>query len=38
MRKGPVQALLDPPAGVPNRPLSAANEAAAKAGTGEAAI
>jgi cytochrome bd ubiquinol oxidase subunit I len=29
MRKGPVQALLDPPAGVPNRPLSAANEAAA---------
>jgi cytochrome d ubiquinol oxidase subunit I len=31
MRKGPVQALLDPPAGVPNRPLSAATEAAAKA-------
>jgi len=30
MRKGPVQALLDPPAGVPNRPLSAANEAASK--------
>jgi cytochrome d ubiquinol oxidase subunit I len=30
MRKGPVHALLDPPAGVANRPLSAASEAAAK--------
>jgi cytochrome d ubiquinol oxidase subunit I len=28
MRKGPVPALLDPPAGVPNRPLSAAQRAA----------
>jgi len=34
--KGPVPALLDPPAGVPNRPLSAANEATAKASTGVA--
>ena len=31
MIKGPVPALLDPPAGVANRPLSAAKEAAAKA-------
>jgi cytochrome d ubiquinol oxidase subunit I len=31
MIKGPVPSLLDPPAGVANRPLSAANEAAAKA-------
>ena len=30
MRKGPVPALLDPPAGVANRPLSAATEAAAR--------
>jgi cytochrome d ubiquinol oxidase subunit I len=30
MRKGPVQALLEPPVGVANRPLSAATEAAAK--------
>ena len=32
MRKGPVPALLDPPAGVANRPLSAANAAASSAG------
>ena len=31
MRKGPVPALLDPPAGVANRPLSAAKEAATRA-------
>ena len=31
MRKGPVAALLDPPAGVANRPLSAAKDAAARA-------
>ncbi|HVF63604.1 MAG TPA: cytochrome ubiquinol oxidase subunit I [Casimicrobiaceae bacterium] len=30
IRKGPVPSLLDPPAGVPNRPLSGATEAAAK--------
>ncbi len=34
--KGPVAALLDPPAGVANRPLSAAGEAATKAGSGAA--
>ncbi|HVE48137.1 MAG TPA: cytochrome ubiquinol oxidase subunit I [Casimicrobiaceae bacterium] len=38
IQKGPVPGLLDPPAGVANRPLSAANEAAAHAKTGEAAI
>jgi cytochrome bd ubiquinol oxidase subunit I len=37
IRKGPVPALLDPPAGVANRPLSAANEAAAKASASEPA-
>ena len=36
MRKGPVAALLEPPKGVANRPLSAAQRAAAEAGTREA--
>ena len=31
MQKGPVPALLEPPAGVPNRPLSAAQRAASEA-------
>ena len=38
MRKGPVQALLDPPAGVPNRPLSAATEAHESARAGGDAL
>ena len=36
MVKGPVPALLEPPRGVPNRPLSAAQRATVHAATGEA--
>jgi cytochrome d ubiquinol oxidase subunit I len=36
MAKGPVPALLEPPAGVANRPLSAAQRATVHAARGEA--